>query len=60
MSNLLRIRPITNTDYEGWLPLWDGYNAFYGRQGDTALGSVVPSDDLFDTINEATVGTAAT
>ena len=39
MSNLLRIRPITNTDYEGWLPLWDGYNAFYGRQGDTALDS---------------------
>jgi GNAT superfamily N-acetyltransferase len=37
MSNLLRIRPITNTDYEAWLPLWDGYNAFYGRQGETAL-----------------------
>jgi GNAT superfamily N-acetyltransferase len=37
MSNLLRIRPITNTDYEAWLPLWDGYNAFYGRQGQTAL-----------------------
>jgi len=37
MSNLLRIRPITNTDYEAWLPLWDGYNAFYGRQGEMAL-----------------------
>jgi GNAT superfamily N-acetyltransferase len=37
MPNLLRIRPITNTDYEAWLPLWDGYNAFYGRQGTTAL-----------------------
>ena len=37
MPNLLRIRPITNTDYEAWLPLWDGYNAFYGRQGATAL-----------------------
>lgn len=37
MPSLLRIRPITNTDYEAWLPLWDGYNAFYGRQGTTAL-----------------------
>jgi GNAT superfamily N-acetyltransferase len=37
MPTLLHIRPITSTDYAGWLPLWDGYNAFYGRQGDTAL-----------------------
>jgi GNAT superfamily N-acetyltransferase len=37
MPPLLHIRPITSTDYAGWLPLWDGYNAFYGRQGDTAL-----------------------
>jgi GNAT superfamily N-acetyltransferase len=37
MPNTLRIRPITNIDYEAWLPLWDGYNAFYGRQGETAL-----------------------
>ena len=33
------IRSITNADYAQWLPLWDGYNAFYGRQGDTALDS---------------------
>lgn len=25
------------TDYGQWLPLWDGYNAFYGRSGATAL-----------------------
>jgi GNAT superfamily N-acetyltransferase len=31
------IRPIRPTDYEGWRPLWDGYNAFYGRSGSTAL-----------------------
>lgn len=31
------IRPIAQTDYEGWRPLWDGYNAFYGRKGPTAL-----------------------
>ncbi|MFI5136605.1 MAG: GNAT family N-acetyltransferase [Sphingobacteriales bacterium] len=30
-------RPITLQDYEHWLPLWDGYNAFYGRSGETAL-----------------------
>lgn len=24
-------------DREGWAPLWDGYNAFYEREGDTAL-----------------------
>jgi GNAT superfamily N-acetyltransferase len=31
------IRPVNKSDYSEWLPLWDGYNAFYGRQGDTAL-----------------------
>ena len=31
------IRLVNKLDYEGWLPLWDGYNAFYGRQGQTAL-----------------------
>ena len=31
------VRPIAETDYERWLPLWDGYNAFYGRSGPTAL-----------------------
>jgi GNAT superfamily N-acetyltransferase len=31
------IRPITPADYEQWLPLWDGYNEFYGRSGPTAL-----------------------
>ena len=31
------IRPIAPTDYPAWRPLWDGYNAFYGREGATAL-----------------------
>ena len=31
------IRPIARHDYEQWLPLWDGYNAFYERSGPTAL-----------------------
>jgi len=37
MSDDLLIRPVTRSDYERWLPLWDGYNAFYGRSGATAL-----------------------
>jgi GNAT superfamily N-acetyltransferase len=31
------IRPVERSDYEKWLLLWDGYNAFYGRSGPTAL-----------------------
>ena len=31
------VRPVALTDYDQWLPLWDGYNEFYGRSGDTAL-----------------------
>ena len=31
------IRPVVRQDYDQWLPLWDGYNAFYGRSGTTAL-----------------------
>lgn len=31
------VRPVAQGDFEGWKPLWDGYNAFYGREGPTAL-----------------------
>jgi GNAT superfamily N-acetyltransferase len=31
------IRFITKADYDQWRGLWDGYNAFYGRAGATAL-----------------------
>jgi GNAT superfamily N-acetyltransferase len=31
------VRPIGDADYPGWKPLWDGYNAFYGRKDETAL-----------------------
>jgi GNAT superfamily N-acetyltransferase len=37
MQENFRIRPAQRTDYEAWRPLWDGYNAFYGREGPTAL-----------------------
>ncbi len=35
------VRPIQQTDFEAWKPLWDGYNAFYGRHGDTALAPAI-------------------
>ena len=33
----LAVRPIAWADREAWQPLWNGYNAFYGRSGPTAL-----------------------
>jgi GNAT superfamily N-acetyltransferase len=33
----ISIRPADVEDYEAWKVLWDGYNAFYGRAGPTAL-----------------------
>jgi GNAT superfamily N-acetyltransferase len=35
------VRPVHQDDFLEWKPLWDGYNAFYGRQGDTALPDAV-------------------
>lgn len=37
MTNPIAIRPIAQSDYDAWKPLWDGYNAFYGRENETAL-----------------------
>ena len=37
MNSELTIRPVARADFEQWKPLWDGYNAFYGRAGPTAL-----------------------
>lgn len=37
MSITFTIRPVTREDYDQWLTLWGGYNAFYGRSGPTAL-----------------------
>jgi GNAT superfamily N-acetyltransferase len=37
MSGDLIIRAVARDDYARWLPLWNGYNAFYGRSGPTAL-----------------------
>ena len=35
--NSVIVRPVEKTDLAAWRPLWDGYNAFYGRAGETAL-----------------------
>jgi GNAT superfamily N-acetyltransferase len=35
------IRPVIPEDFAAWKLLWDGYNAFYGRQGPIALADEV-------------------
>ena len=37
MTDTILIRDVTAADHERWLPLWEGYNAFYKRSGPTAL-----------------------
>jgi GNAT superfamily N-acetyltransferase len=37
MTTDIVIRLARPADYDAWKPLWDGYNAFYGRSGVTAL-----------------------
>jgi GNAT superfamily N-acetyltransferase len=41
MSSSLSVRPVTRQDYNQWFPLWEGYNAFYGRSGATALSAEI-------------------
>ena len=41
MSGDITIRFVTPQDYAQWLPLWDGYNAFYKRSGPTALAGEI-------------------
>jgi GNAT superfamily N-acetyltransferase len=59
----LRVRSVAAADYAAWLPLWDGYNAFYGRSGETALPLAVtqvtwhrffdPAEPVFAVVAEA-------
>ena len=37
MGDTFQIRPVTPDDRAEWTVLWNGYNAFYGREGPTAL-----------------------
>jgi GNAT superfamily N-acetyltransferase len=40
----IAIRPVTPADHDAWEPLWAGYNAFYGRSGDTALPAEITGE----------------
>jgi GNAT superfamily N-acetyltransferase len=37
MNEKLSVRDLRQDDFAKWKPLWDGYNAFYGRKEKTAL-----------------------
>ena len=57
------VRPVRPTDLDAWQPLWDGYNAFYGRAGATALSPEItaatwhrffdPGEPVFGLVAEA-------
>ncbi len=63
MSSPVLVRPIRHQDFAAWQPLWDGYNAFYGRHGDTALPPAItattwqrffdPAEPVFALVAEA-------
>lgn len=37
MTDPILVRAVEKRDFHAWSILWDGYNAFYGREGRTAL-----------------------
>jgi len=41
LADKVLIREIQPGDFAAWKPLWDCYNAFYGRTGETALPDVI-------------------
>jgi GNAT superfamily N-acetyltransferase len=41
LDDKVLIRPIQASDFNRWKPLWEGYNAFYGRKEETALPEAV-------------------
>ncbi len=41
MAETLRVRAARPGDFDAWLPLWEGYNAFYERSGPTAVPDAV-------------------
>lgn len=41
MSDSFLIRDVQPGDFARWKPLWDGYNAFYGRKDETALPDAI-------------------
>jgi GNAT superfamily N-acetyltransferase len=41
MSASPTVRFVERADFPQWLPLWEGYNKFYGRAGATALSAKI-------------------
>ncbi|MGA7918249.1 MAG: GNAT family N-acetyltransferase [Candidatus Acidiferrales bacterium] len=41
MSGEFLIRDLERRDFAEWKALWDGYNEFYGRKGQTALPEII-------------------
>ena len=41
MPGPVHVRPIQQDDFPAWKPLWDGYNAFYGRKDEKALAAEI-------------------
>ena len=41
MDRSVLVRPVERGDLAQWRVLWDGYNAFYGRYGATALPEAI-------------------
>jgi GNAT superfamily N-acetyltransferase len=39
VTHPFEVRPVRRDDFQAWRELWDGYNAFYGRSGSTALAA---------------------
>jgi len=37
LNDDILVRRVKPSDFDQWKPLWDGYNAFYGRKDSTAL-----------------------
>jgi GNAT superfamily N-acetyltransferase len=49
--SVVEVRFVTREDYAEWLPLWEGYNRFYGRFDATALPDAITRvtwDRFFD------------
>jgi GNAT superfamily N-acetyltransferase len=66
LAQPILIRPIRRADLEAWQALWNGYNAFYGREGPTALSPEItrvtwerffePSEPVFALVAESEGG----
>lgn len=63
MNSQILVRPLEQTDFAAWQPLWEGYNAFYGRHGESALPAEIttltwqrffdPNEPVFALVAEA-------